>query len=476
MTERVRAVEEQFEQSSEAEGVSAHAASQYAKLAPGEFEAIGVCDQIKDAIWAKDLHRYDRVEFNELEAALEEHREALTTAVDRQPIYARLANAVPGAIAEAQRIIEEERLRPLVILPEEEVEEAIRWLESAASATERLHHAARDDEARSLQTKVDRAAEAPHAGSSRGPTVRASMAGNVELVPIAALDRSLHVRVSINQATVQLYVKKKEVGAEFPPVDVFRDPDTGTLLLANGHHRVAADEALHREYVEAVVREGDRRAAQLFAIVQDRNLPRTNEDKRKAVELLLADEEWAKRSDREIAAQGGVHHSTVARIRASKDVEAPVRIGRDGKARKVPSRAPESGTATGEMRQLRGDPSEEPAGARQQTEEAPPMLEESSSRTLLMRSGSLHRPSDASSDGAGGEPVDERQAEPSWSVEFRKAQRLADETMAVAQSAKLMLPFDAPHKRKSASEVLDRLAQVSTLIEFDILSSGDGDS
>src|SRR5690606_20603261 len=85
MTKRVRAVEEQFEQSGEAEGISAHAASRCAKLATGEFEAIGVCDQVKDAIWAKDFHRYDRAEFNELGKALEEHRQALATTVERQP-------------------------------------------------------------------------------------------------------------------------------------------------------------------------------------------------------------------------------------------------------------------------------------------------------------------------------------------------------------------------------------------------------
>jgi hypothetical protein len=42
---------------------------------------------------------------------------------------------------------------------------------------------------------------------------------------------------------------------------------------------------------------------------------RTNAEKRKAVEAFLADEQWSKWSDREIAKHCGVSHSSVLRLR-----------------------------------------------------------------------------------------------------------------------------------------------------------------
>jgi hypothetical protein len=44
-------------------------------------------------------------------------------------------------------------------------------------------------------------------------------------------------------------------------------------------------------------------------------LPRTNADKRRAVELLLADEEWKGWADRAIGRHAGVHNDTVASAR-----------------------------------------------------------------------------------------------------------------------------------------------------------------
>lgn len=51
-------------------------------------------------------------------------------------------------------------------------------------------------------------------------------------------------------------------------------------------------------------------------------LRRTNEDKRKAVETLLADEEWSKWSDREIARKFGVGHPFVAAVRSSLESDS----------------------------------------------------------------------------------------------------------------------------------------------------------
>jgi len=68
-------------------------------------------------------------------------------------------------------------------------------------------------------------------------------------------------------------------------------------------------------------------------------LKRSNADKRKAVNLLLRDDEWAAKSDRWIAEKCGVHHQLVARLRNPQlDDSSSSRTGRDGKIRKQPKR------------------------------------------------------------------------------------------------------------------------------------------
>ncbi len=64
-------------------------------------------------------------------------------------------------------------------------------------------------------------------------------------------------------------------------------------------------------------------------------MQRTPEDKRKAIELLLADPEWAAKSDRSIAEACKLDHKTVAAVRKSVG-EFPncPKTGRDGKAYK----------------------------------------------------------------------------------------------------------------------------------------------
>ena len=69
-------------------------------------------------------------------------------------------------------------------------------------------------------------------------------------------------------------------------------------------------------------------------------LRRSNADKRRAVEMLLADEEWSAKSDRWIAETAGVHHSTVQAIKqVAESATSPVsggespefKMGADGK-------------------------------------------------------------------------------------------------------------------------------------------------
>lgn len=118
------------------------------------------------------------------------------------------------------------------------------------------------------------------------------------------------------------------------------------------HRYRAADRAA----IPAEVREGTQRDAILFACGANtaHGLRRTNEDKRKAVGLLLADAEWSKWSDREIARQCSVGVMTVGRVRAehlSQGTDSPDtgkrKVERGGKTFEQDTSKIGKGTPTG---------------------------------------------------------------------------------------------------------------------------------
>ena len=81
---------------------------------------------------------------------------------------------------------------------------------------------------------------------------------------------------------------------------------------------MAFEQAGHTE-IPADIRQGTRRDAVLFSTGANatHGLPRTREDKWRAVETLLLGEEWGKWADREIVRKTGTGHKFVARVRAS---------------------------------------------------------------------------------------------------------------------------------------------------------------
>jgi hypothetical protein len=113
------------------------------------------------------------------------------------------------------------------------------------------------------------------------------------------------------------FVEAMLLGADFPPVTVFKDGST--YWLADGFHRVSAAKQAGLETIRTEVREGILRDAILFAVGcnDTHGLRRSNADKRKAVEMLLADEEWATKSDRWIAEKCLVSPTFVGSMRAS---------------------------------------------------------------------------------------------------------------------------------------------------------------
>jgi hypothetical protein len=164
-------------------------------------------------------------------------------------------------------------------------------------------------------------------------------------------DGGTQTRAALCDNTVAEYGEAYKDGVEMPPVVVF---DDGTdLWLADGFHRVAGAKKAGMESISAEVKEGTARDALLYSAGCNgaHGLRRSKADKEKAVQILLADEEWANKSDRWIAEKCGVSHTFVASVRESTessstahDGQSELRTGKDGKRRRAKQRKGDSQT------------------------------------------------------------------------------------------------------------------------------------
>ena len=154
----------------------------------------------------------------------------------------------------------------------------------------------------------------------------------MSLIEIARIkDGGAQMRVEMRPETVQDYADDMLDGAIFPPIIVYFD---GTdYWLGDGFHRVEAARKIGRETIDAEIKEGSARDAILHGIGANAShgLRRTQADKRRAVERLLKDPEWARWSDRKIAEVAKVDHKTVGKIRRDLSGEFPT-----GKSLKSP--------------------------------------------------------------------------------------------------------------------------------------------
>jgi protein gp37 len=130
-------------------------------------------------------------------------------------------------------------------------------------------------------------------------------------------DGGTQPREKINRNVIKDYQSDMQSGAEFPAVTVFYDG--ADYWLADGFHRLYAARDLKLHELEAEVHQGTRRDAILYSAGANsrHGFRRTNEDKRRAVMLLLEDEEWSELSDRDIAKHCAVTHPFVSELRKS---------------------------------------------------------------------------------------------------------------------------------------------------------------
>lgn len=155
-------------------------------------------------------------------------------------------------------------------------------------------------------------------------------------------DGGTQPRAEISMEVVERYQEAIEAGAALPPIVVFYD---GTnYWLADGFHRYRALRAASKTKADIEVKQGTQRDAILFSVGANalHGLPRTNADKRRAIDTLLADSEWVRKSDRWIAEKCAVHHDTVATARKqlADSASSGPRTGKDGKTRRRPTPVP----------------------------------------------------------------------------------------------------------------------------------------
>lgn len=176
---------------------------------------------------------------------------------------------------------------------------------------------------------------------------------DVCLVPLGTLilDREVQSRANGTvKATVERYAQAMKMGEEFPPIDVFEETQEGptaTLLhwVGDGFHRVEAARKAGKTEILAKIHKGGKREAILRSIGSNdkHGLRRTNADRRRAVEMLLRDPEWAQRSDNWIYKVTGSGHHLIRQVRASLGLPRPEKVlGQHG--RPIGNRTPDART------------------------------------------------------------------------------------------------------------------------------------
>lgn len=166
-------------------------------------------------------------------------------------------------------------------------------------------------------------------------------------------------RAELSQEVQDEYAELMREGVEFPPIVVFFD---GTdYWLADGFHRYWAACDVGREWLQADIRQGTQRDAILYSVGANatHGFRRTNADKHRAVERMLADAEWVAWSDREIARRCAVSDWLVREMRDATCVNTQIDTPTDepgaGTTAEFPQLNDHAVTTTGETPQLPPD-------------------------------------------------------------------------------------------------------------------------
>jgi hypothetical protein len=189
-------------------------------------------------------------------------------------------------------------------------------------------------------------------------------------VPLASISTDLgsQGRVKIHPQIVREYAvamrrQTEEGKLRFPAIVLFCDckdggqivahEETRTYWIGDGFHRVLAAKDAGLEEMIAEVRQGNQRDALLYSLSANsaHGLPRTNADKRRAVSLVLADSEWSRWNDVEIARLCQVSDRFVSKMRRASSNGSMMRerkVRRHGKIYEMNVRATNNADTQGE--------------------------------------------------------------------------------------------------------------------------------
>ncbi len=156
-------------------------------------------------------------------------------------------------------------------------------------------------------------------------------------------DGGTQPREYLNELVLGEYTEAMAHEAVFPPLTLFYDGSH--YWLVDGFHRFFAAKKHGAASIVAEVVQGTRRDAILYAAGANatHGLRRTNADKRRAVMILLQDEEWQRWSNREIASQCGVTHTFVGKLR--QELVAKLSVDSDPPPERTATSAPERGAS-----------------------------------------------------------------------------------------------------------------------------------
>lgn len=145
------------------------------------------------------------------------------------------------------------------------------------------------------------------------------------------LDGGTQPRTGINEAIVAEYAEAIMRGDTLPPPVCFWDGVQ--RILVDGFHRVHAHRQAGSVEVEVEQRNGTLREAILYSVGTNAHhgLRRSDDDKRKAVRLVLEDAEWGQWTDRRIAEVTNTSPTFVGKVRASLKPAEPSSVHVDTK-------------------------------------------------------------------------------------------------------------------------------------------------
>jgi hypothetical protein len=137
------------------------------------------------------------------------------------------------------------------------------------------------------------------------------------------IDGGTQARAKMNEDTVREYADFLKEGVKFPPVIVF--DDGVDYWLADGFNRYYAHKSIKRNEIDVDIKDGSRLDAKLYACGANANhgQPRTAEDKKNAVLMVLSEPEWKGFSLRDVAKHCSVAHSFVSKVKESLENKLP---------------------------------------------------------------------------------------------------------------------------------------------------------